>query len=151
MRFKWRSFCLKSRNDTKRTINWVIEWDEIEMCYRNFERVIPFFDASYTRRSTPCSGYLFKEEMHNRSMLTGQTFQRVTGGLHGVIDTYMVFPDRARANLNQKQQNGVTRLRTTSWTPNFFFWEIFNRVIKPQAFESNVWWVLTLHTNVETS
>ena len=47
-------------------------------------------------------------------MLTGQTFQRVKGGLHGVIDTYMVFPDRARANLNQKQQNGVTKLPTTS-------------------------------------
>ena len=47
-------------------------------------------------------------------MLTGQTFQRVTGGLHGVIDTYMVFPDRARANLNQKQQNRVTKLTTTS-------------------------------------
>ena len=56
------------------------------------------------------------------SMLTGQTFQRVKGGLHGVIDTYMVFPDRAKHIWHETVER-VTRLLTTSWTPNFFFWE----------------------------
>ena len=151
MRFKWRSFCLTSRNDTKRTnqLSYQMKWE------RNVLQKLwegdSFFDASYTRRSTPCSGYLFKEEMHNRSMLTGQTFQCEMGGLHGV-NRHSYGLSWSRENIfDQKQQNEVTKLPTTSWTPNFFFWEIFNRVIKPQTFESNVWWVLTLHTNVETS
>ena len=54
------------------------------------------------------------------------------------------------AYLTSNSRTRVTKLTTTSWTPNFSF-ENIQRVIKPQTFESNVWWVPMLHTNVETS
>ena len=95
-----------------------------EMCYRNYERVIPFSMSNVSA----CKGRIARCNRH----------------LYGL--------SRSRKNIfDPRQQNGVTKLTTTSWTPNFFFWEIFNRVIKPQTFESHVWWVPTLKVNVETS
>ena len=57
------------------------------MCYRNYERVIPFSMQATLEEAHPAPGIFSKEEMHNRSMLTGQTFQCAMKRLNGVIDT----------------------------------------------------------------
>ena len=44
------------------------------MCYRNYERVIPFSMQATLEEAHPALGIFSKEEMHNRSMLTGQRF-----------------------------------------------------------------------------
>ena len=105
MRFKWDRFASHREMTRNARINWVIEWDERNVLQKLWEGD-SFFDASYTRRSTPCSRYLWNESKGYLSMLTGQPFQRVTGGLHGVIDTYMVFPDRARTYLTRNSRTG---------------------------------------------
>ena len=37
-------------------INWVIEWNEREMCYRNYERVIPFSMQATLEEAHPAPG-----------------------------------------------------------------------------------------------
>ena len=44
------------------------------MCYRNNEGVIPFSMQATLEEAHPAPGIFSKEEMHNRSMLTGQRF-----------------------------------------------------------------------------
>ena len=44
-------------------INWVIKWNEREMCYRNYERVIPFLMQATLEEAHPAPGIFSKERI----------------------------------------------------------------------------------------
>ena len=80
-----------------------------KMCYRNYERVIPFLTQVTLEEAQPAPDiYLFKREDVQPIYAdtdAGQTFQCVMGRLGGVIDTLKASPDCARSIFNPRQQN----------------------------------------------
>ena len=130
-------------------IYWVIKWNEREMCYRNYERVIPFSMQATLEEAHPAPGIFSR-----RRCITDLCWQvnvSVCNGKAERCNRHLNCPSWSReAYLTRNSRTRWRKLPTTSWTPNFSF-EERQGVIEPQMFESNVWRVPTLKVNVETS
>ena len=149
MRFKWDRFASHREMTRNARINWVIEWDEIEMCYRNYERVIPFSMQATLEEAHPAPGIFSR-----RRCITDLCWQVNVSVCNGKAERC----NRHLDCLSWSREAYLTRNSRTRWLncpPPVehltFLLKNIQGVIKPQTFESNVWWVLTLHTNVETS